>query len=109
MTLTVTIGALNETQKAFVSARPIPEPACGFGRTRLSRGATACAAGGSGCGSHFLGTMDQASGTVLAKFRVDAAINEIAMFKARLDHLPLTGAVITAHAPHTWVGHAHYR
>lgn len=52
--------------------------------------------------------MDQASGAVLAQVRVDGATNEIAMFRALLDHLPLAGAVITADALHTQVGHARY-
>lgn len=51
-----------------------------------------------GGASTFLGAMDQASGAVLAQVRVDGATNEIAMFRALLDHLPLAGAVITADA-----------
>ena len=71
---------------------------------KSARGAVA----DSGRCEHFLSAMDQASGAVLAQVRVDAATNEIAMFKALLDHLPLAGALITADALHTQVGHAHY-
>jgi Transposase DDE domain len=67
---------------------------------------------GSGHGSegsrHLLAALDHAHGVVLGQVEVDAATNEIPMFRTLLDRTGITGAVIIADALHAQREHATY-
>lgn len=57
---------------------------------------------------HLLGVVDHHSGAVLAQGRVEATTGEVQAFRPVLDHLDLTGVVVTADALHTQRAHVHY-
>jgi predicted transposase YbfD/YdcC len=59
-------------------------------------------------GDHLLAALDHARGAVLGQVEVGAKTNEIPMFRALLDRIDITGAVITADAMHAQRSHATY-
>jgi len=67
---------------------------------------------GSACagepGRHLMAALDHAAGAVLGQVDVAAKTNEIPLFTALLDHIGLSGAVITADALHAQRAHADY-
>ena len=63
---------------------------------------------GAGNLTHLLSALCQQSGTVLGQLSVGAKTNEIPVLRKLLDTMDITGAVITADAPHTQRGTADY-
>jgi predicted transposase YbfD/YdcC len=59
-------------------------------------------------GRHLLAAFDHAHGVVLGQVEVGAKTNEIPLFTTLLDHIEITGAVITADALHAQREHARY-
>jgi predicted transposase YbfD/YdcC len=57
---------------------------------------------------HLLAAFDAATGVVLGQARVDGKTNEITAFAPLLDHIDITGAIVTADALHTQRAHADY-
>jgi predicted transposase YbfD/YdcC len=57
---------------------------------------------------HLLAVLDQQSGAVLGQVGVDGKTNEVTRFAPLLEHLDLTGHVVTADALHTQRGHAEF-
>jgi predicted transposase YbfD/YdcC len=57
---------------------------------------------------HLLAVLDQQACAVLAQVSVDGKTNEVTRFAPLLEHLDLTGHVVTADALHTQRGHAEF-
>ena len=57
---------------------------------------------------HLLGALDTGSGEVLGQQVVDGKTNEIDVFGPLLDRVDITGAIVTADAPHTQRAHVTY-
>lgn len=66
------------------------------------------AQGPDGRAVHLLAAFDQVSGVVMGQTVVDGKTNEINAFAPLLDRIDITGAIITADAPHTQNRHADY-
>jgi len=99
--------ALDDAAGSWAQQRTAPAP----GRRRMIAvdGKTLRGSGtADGPGRHLLAALDHAHGVVLGQVDVEAKTNEIPMFATVLDHIDLTGAVITADALHAQRGHAEY-
>ncbi|MBV9095427.1 MAG: ISAs1 family transposase, partial [Streptosporangiaceae bacterium] len=57
---------------------------------------------------HLLAVLDQQACVVLSQAGVDGKTNEVTQFAPLLEHLDLTGHVVTADALHTQRGHAEF-
>ncbi len=63
---------------------------------------------GQGRAVHLLAALDTATGVVLGQTVVDGKTNEISAFGPLLDHIDITGVIVTADALHTQRGHVSY-
>jgi predicted transposase YbfD/YdcC len=99
--------ALDDAAGAWAQQRTVPAP--GVRRMVAVDGKTLRGSGlAGGPGRHLLAALDHAHGVALGQVDVEAKTNEIPMFATLLDHVGLTGAVVTADAMHAQRGHAKY-
>ena len=99
--------ALDDAAGAWAKQRTVPAP--GMRRMVAVDGKTLRGSGlAGGPGRHLLAALDRAHGVALGQVDVEAKTNEIPMFATLLDHVDLTGAVVTADAMHAQRGHAKY-
>jgi predicted transposase YbfD/YdcC len=99
--------ALDEAAGGWAQQRTAPAP--GRRRAVAVDGKTLRGSGiADGPGRHLLAALDHGYGVVLGQADVQAKTNEIPLFPALLDHVDLTGAVVTADALHAQRAHAEY-